>query len=287
MAWLASLQLDYRLDPHADALRTLGRGTHRGPLRVLQSLYPEGPEVCHHVIVHPPGGIVGGDVLQVEARLASRTHAVLTTPGATRFYRSRGELASQDVQCHVATDARLEWLPLETLVHDATRAENHLRLTMAPGSEMLGWELLCHGLPAAGAPFTQGRYDASIELATGEAARPVWLERSRFDLDDPTQAPRTRRLLASPLGHHGQPVLGTMWWGTGTPMPPSRQADLLEAARETCPEDGATAPNDHVVVVRGLAERVEPLMRRFIALRARWRALAWSLGSTTPRVWRT
>lgn len=285
MAWLASLQLDYRLDPHAASPRTIGRGTHSGPLRVLQSLYPEGPAVCHHVLVHPPGGIVGGDVLRVDARLAEGTHAVLTTPGATRFYRSRGDRALQDVSCHAASRARLEWLPLETLVHDATRAQNRLRFTLAMGAEMIGWELLCLGLPAATAPFTQGRYDASIELVTDEGGS-RWLERSTLDLDDPAQVPRTRRLLASPLGHRGQPVLGTMWWAAGSPLAAARQTDLLEAARESCPDDGATAPNDHVVVVRGLAERVEPLMQRFIALRARWRALAWSLDATTPRVWR-
>src|SRR5690349_14698982 len=111
MAWHGHLTLNYTRDGE----RTIAPDRHDGPLRVLQRLYPEGPGVCHHVLVHPPGGIVGGDVLALEAVLHEGTHALITTPGATRFYRSAGETAMQTVQARVARGARLEWLPLETL----------------------------------------------------------------------------------------------------------------------------------------------------------------------------
>src|SRR5574343_622055 len=87
MPWHAQLSIDYRLD---EAGRCIGHDRHEGPLRVLQRLVPEGEAICHHVMVHPPGGIVGGDTLDVDLALAEGTHAVLTTPGATRFYRSAG-----------------------------------------------------------------------------------------------------------------------------------------------------------------------------------------------------
>jgi urease accessory protein UreH len=85
MSWHAHLSLNYR----RDAERTLVHDRHTGPLRVLASLYPEGPAICHNVLVHPPGGIVGGDVLELELTLGEQSHALLTTPGATRFYRPR------------------------------------------------------------------------------------------------------------------------------------------------------------------------------------------------------
>ena len=91
MAWQADLDLDYTLS-HA---RVVLHHRHSGPLRVLQSLYPEGDAVCHNVLVHPPGGLVGGDVLQIRLHAAAGTHALLTTPGATRFYRSSGASALQ------------------------------------------------------------------------------------------------------------------------------------------------------------------------------------------------
>ena len=93
MGWPGTLSLDYRADHHGGKARTVVFDRHEGPLRILASLYPEASTVCHNVLVHPPGGIVGGDSLVIDARLAPNTHALLTTPGATRFYRSAGEAA--------------------------------------------------------------------------------------------------------------------------------------------------------------------------------------------------
>ena len=108
MSWKARLDLSYR----HDGRQTLAHDAHEGPLRVLQRLYPEGPAICHHVVLHPPGGVVGGDELHLHADLAQGSHALITTPGATRFYRSEGALAVQRVQLRLAAGARLEWLPL-------------------------------------------------------------------------------------------------------------------------------------------------------------------------------
>src|SRR3954471_14245596 len=124
MAWHARLNLDYRADAATAGTRLDFR--HDGPLRVLKSLFPEGPEVCHTVVVHPPGGIVGGDTLSVHLALGEGAHALVTTPGATRFYRSGGTRAAQAIHARVAAGARLEWLPLETLVHSGAHADNRM-----------------------------------------------------------------------------------------------------------------------------------------------------------------
>ena len=63
MTWRAELSLDYALSTG----RTVARHRHQGPLRVLQSLYPEGDAVCHNVLVHPPGGSGGGRCLRRRA----------------------------------------------------------------------------------------------------------------------------------------------------------------------------------------------------------------------------
>ncbi len=277
MPWHARLQLHYRHDGHG----TGALDRHEGPLRVLQRLYPEGPAICHHVLVHPPGGIVGGDVLALEARLERGCHALITTPGATRFYRSAGETSLQSVQAHLADGARLEWLPLETIAYSACRAHNTLRFELEPGAEMIGWDLLALGLPASGQAFEQGRYVQQLELPGN------WLERGCIDAAD-------RRLLDAPLGWAGRRVLATMWFAAGTALPAARREALLEAARAAVAADGelsahagATSAHEQVVVLRALAQRVEPAMQLLRDVWAAWRGTAWGLAATPPRVWRT
>ena len=133
MGWHGSLSLRYSRDVD----RTVALDRHEGPLRVLRRLYPEGPRICHHVLVHPPGGIVGGDVLSVDAHLDEGYHALITTAGATRFYRSAGATAVQHVRTRVAPGARLEWLPLETLAYGGLNFR-HDPLKKAGAGEVAG-----------------------------------------------------------------------------------------------------------------------------------------------------
>jgi urease accessory protein len=276
MGWQGHLTLNYRRDGE----RSIVHDRHSGPLRVLQSLYPEAPGICHNVLVHPPGGIVGGDVLQIDVNLAADSHALITTPGATRFYRSLGDEAVQSLVAKVAPGARLEWLPLETICHRNTLAENRMRFELAPGAEMIGWDVLALGLPASGEAFDAGRYTQQIELPG------VWLERGTVDGSD-------TRLLQSPLGFAGHPVLATMWFAAGKALDAARRDVLIDAAREVtaahplAPRAGCSAPHAEVVVVRVLAQRVEPAMGLLSAVWARWREFAWAIPACTPRVWRT
>lgn len=276
MGWQGHLTLNYRRDGE----RSIVHDRHSGPLRVLQSLYPESPGICHNVLVHPPGGIVGGDVLQIDVNLGADSHALITTPGATRFYRSLGDEAVQSLVAKVAPGARLEWLPLETICHRNTLAENRMRFELAPGAEMIGWDVLALGLPASGEAFDAGRFTQQIELPG------VWLERGTID-------GRDTRLLQSPLGFAGHTVLATMWFAAGTALDAARREQLIDTAREVAavhplaPRAGCSAPHAEAVVLRVLAQRVEPAIGLLSQVWARWRELAWSLPACAPRVWRT
>ncbi|MDE2455307.1 MAG: urease accessory protein UreD [Burkholderiales bacterium] len=304
MSWQAQLALHYQRD---DDGRTISFDRHSGPLRVLQRLYPEGPGICHHVIVHPPGGVVGGDRLEVQARLDAGTHALITTPGATRFYRSDGASAVQDVRLMLAEGARAEWLPMEAIAYSGCSAENRLDLQLAPGAEALGWDVLALGLPAAGQGFESGRFLQQLELPG------VWLERGWIEAED-------RALLDGPLGLAGRRVLATMWFAAGSAIDGARRDALLDAARALAerareaaagPDPasvpvpaaeggsatsaaparaviaGATSAHAPVVVLRALADRVEPLMALLVQVRAAWRRVAWGLAENPPRIWRT
>ena len=274
MPWHASLQLDYTLE----GTRTVARHAHNGPLRILQSLYPEGDAVCHNVLVHPPGGLVGGDTLDITATVGPGAHGLVTTPGATRFYRSTGERALQRTHLTLAEGARLEWLPLEALCYNACNAENHLTLNLAPGAECMGWDVTALGLPHAGQPFDTGRFVQHIE------APGLWLERGVIDAAD-------HRLLESPLGLAGHRCMASLFFVVGTPLERARRDTALDAARAVMDAHalkasaGATSPNGQVLVVRALAPQVEPAMQLLRQVRAAWRAALWQLCAEPPRIW--
>jgi urease accessory protein len=278
MAWHARLNLDYRAEPATGGTRLDFR--HDGPLRVLKSLFPEGPAVCHTVLVHPPGGIVGGDTLTVDMALGSGAHALVTTPGATRFYRSGGARAAQTIHARLADGARLEWLPLETLVHSGAHADNRMSFELAPGAEMFGWDCVALGLPAADAPFVAGDYRHDI------AVGPRWLERGRTSASDIA-------LLDGPCGWAGHRTLGTLWFAAGSALTDARREALLDMAREIvgahalAPTAGATAPQPDVVALRVLASRVEPIHELLASVWRAWRVTAWGREACVPRVWRT
>ena len=278
MAWHARLNLDYRAEPATAGTRLDFR--HDGPLRVLKSLFPEGAQVCHTVLVHPPGGIVGGDTLTVALALGDGAHALVTTPGATRFYRSGGARAAQTINARVASGGRLEWLPLETLVHSGAHADNRMTFELAPGAEMFGWDCVALGLPAADAPFVAGDYRHDI------AVGPRWLERGRTSASDTA-------LLDGPCGWAGHRALGTLWFAAGSPLADARRELLLDAARAIfgahalAATAGATAPQPDVVALRVLAPRVEPMFELLTRVWRAWRMLAWAREACVPRVWRT
>ena len=273
--WLARLRADYRLERG----RSVVSHEHDGPLRLLKSLYPEGEAICHSVLVHPPSGLVGGDTLDIAVTVGDGAHALVTTPGATRFYRSpTGAPARQCVQATLGDGARLEWLPLEAIAYPGCEAVNEARFTLAPTAELLAWDITALGLPGAGQPFSSGRFLQHLEIPG------VWLERGRLDAGDAL-------LMEGDLGLAGQRCLGTLVFAAGAALGRDRRERALDAVRALIDADplrasaGATAAQDGVLVVRVLGPVVEPvalLLRRCWAV---WRQALWGLDGTPPRLW--
>jgi urease accessory protein len=274
MAWLAQLELDYSLA----AARSRLHFRHDGPLRVLRTLYPEGDAICHNVLVHPPGGLVSGDTLDIRTHVGAGAHALVTTPGATRFYKSSGEAAVQKTHLQLAPGARLEWLPLEAIAYNACDAHNLLSMDLAPGAELMAWDITALGLPHAQEPFSAGAFTQHMQWPGH------WLERGTLRAED-------HRLMNSPLGLAGRRCMGSLIFAAGTPLTRTQRERLIEATRKVLDEHpqgadcGITAPNDHMLVLRGLSDMVEPLMQLWQQVRAVWRAEQWQLPGTVPRIW--
>lgn len=280
MVWNASLQLAYSVREESGNRKTVAHFKHSGPLRILQSLYPEGDAICHNVLVHPPGGLVGGDTLDLTIDVAPHAHGLLTTPGATRFYRSEGEQALQRTVITLQADARMEWLPLEAICYSGCLAENRLQLNLAEGSELFGWDVTALGLPAANKPFNTGYFCQHIELPDR------WLERAQIKASDTL-------LLQSPLGMAGQACIATLFFATGSKLERKRRQQALDCARDVVAAHplsmttGVTSPDAQVVVLRVLAPVVEPAMDLLRQVWLTWRKHLWQQSTSAPRIWST
>ncbi|WP_295552315.1 urease accessory protein UreD [Limnohabitans sp. Rim8] len=274
MTWLARLDLDYTLE----AERSVARYLHQGPLRILQSLYPEGDGVCHNVLVHPPSGLVGGDTLDMQVTVGAGAHGLVTTPGATRFYRSEAGLATQQVHARVESGARLEWLPLEAIAYNGCDGLNRAVFELAPGAEMMTWDITALGLPAADMPFVQGTFRQHLEIPG------VWLERGTINATD-------TRLMNSPLGLAVQRCMATLVFAAGSTMADERIERALACARELLEVSelrltaGATSPHQKVIVLRVLSPVTEPAMQLLRQVWATWRYEMWGLPGAVPRLW--
>ena len=272
--WHAKLSLAYAIS----GPRTVVRFEHQGPLRVLQSLYPEGDRVCHNVLVHPPGGLVGGDTLDIQIQLDAHSHGLVTTPGATRFYRSENGLATQQVHARLGEHTRLEWLPLETIAYNGCHGLNQASFDISPSAELMAWDITALGLPNANLPFEHGQLQQHLEI------KGVWLERGLIDAQD-------LRLLNGPLGLAGQRCMATLVFACGTDLNRERRELALSVAREALGDAvsgvqaGVTSPHPRVVVLRTLSPLVEPTQQLLRAVWASWRKSLWQMGDTPPRIW--
>lgn len=174
----------------------------QAPLKVQRPFYPEGDEVCHSVIMHTAGGIVGGDRLTFDIRLHPNSKALITTPAASKIYRTNGSEAYQSLQVEVAEGACLEWLPQETIVFNQALFRQTLRVNLAPTAQWIGWDIVRFGRSARGERFIEGTMRSHTEVWRGD--RPIWIDRQWLEGSETSWA--------SPHALGGCSVVGSLAW---------------------------------------------------------------------------
>ncbi len=195
--WRAQLDLRFA---RQGVRSVLAARRHYGPLHVQRPFYPEGDAVCHVYLLHPPGGVVGGDRLTINIDVEAGAHALVTTPAAAKFYRTAGPMAQQQQHIRVAAGASMEWLPQETLVFSQARVDSLTRVELQGDAAFAGWEILCLGRPASGDDFASGSLRQRFELWRDGA--PLWLERGQYAGGAP--------LMTAPWGLAGLPVSASL-----------------------------------------------------------------------------
>ncbi|HDR2158976.1 TPA: urease accessory protein UreD [Enterobacter cancerogenus] len=262
--WQASLDLRFC---HTLEKTILFSAHHVGPLTVQRPFYPE-DETCHLYLLHPPAGIVGGDTLDIAVHLDAACHALITMPGASKFYRSSGQLARLEQHFYLDDDATLEWLPQDTIFFPGANARLRSVFHLQPSSTLLAWELYCLGRPVINETFSHGTLESRLEVwRDGE---PLLIERQHLAAGD-----------LSPVAH--QPWVGTLLFHPASD-------DMLERVREQLSPfehfAGATL-TDGLLSVRFLSDDNLICQR---VMRDIWQSLRPLLTPKTacsPRIWQT
>jgi urease accessory protein len=261
-SWKAELSLAFK---KAEERTVLAKRASEGPLVVQKPLYPEGPEVCHAIVVHPPGGIAGGDDLRLEVSSEKDSRALLTTPGAAKWYRSAGPWAKQKLVFEV--NGSLEWLPRETIIFDGALASLECEIRLGGEARYIGWEVVCLGRTGSGERFSRGKIRIDNRIARG--GKLLWIERGQIDGGG--------TLMRSPVGLGDRTVFGTL---VATDVP----TDLLSECRKITPT-ATLLPG--LLIARYLGDSTEEAMASFIGLWRLLRPAVLTRRAVEPRIWRT
>jgi urease accessory protein len=269
--WLAELELDYAVRRGKTCLI---EKKQRGPLTLQRPFYPEG-DICHSYLLHPPGGVVGGDKLKIRLRTAVGAHCLITTPGATKFYLSKADLSSEQSQIiSVAEDSIVEWLPQQNIFFPGARSSLNTQINIAPGGKFVGWEMHCFGRPANNETFHSGSISSRTEISIDGELR---LVEQLFTEDS--------SLIESASGLRGRAMQGSL-----IAAPCSQdQCQQLERILHSYhyPDSIGLTLVDEVLVIRVLGDQIEPILETFTQLWSQLRTQWIEKQPCPPRIWDT
>lgn len=272
-SWQASLELQF--ERRGDSTR-LSHSRHNGPLYVQKPFYPEGLDHPHVYLLHPPGGIVSGDCLEINIDAKSNTGVLVTTPGAARIYRAREEqpLQRQTIGLTVGKDAVIEWFPLETIVFNKACVELSTTIDIADGGCFIGWEICCFGLPASNETFEQGSFQQHY-LVKKEGV-PLFVDRLVLDKN-------LDLVLQGNAGLRSNPVAGFFILG---PVPKETECQL-EILRENADDMATVTKVGEFYIGRYLGGSAEQAKNIFTQWWQVLRPLLINRKACAPRIWST
>ncbi|MCK0154803.1 urease accessory protein UreD [Alcanivorax sp. S6407] len=272
--WQARLHMQLERSMTGQGAKTVMTGLHHyGPLRVQRPFYPEGG-TAHIYLLHPPGGVVGGDGLDIAIIARRQAHGLFTTPGATKFYLSAGDTARVRQALTVEAGGTLEWFPQENIFFPGARVHMETSIHLSGDARFMGWEISCLGRPVNSEIFEQGSIDARFRLSRD--GKPVLIERLKVD--------QPRHLNAS-SGLRNFPMQA-LFVATGC------NEILLEQARELIEGKAGDMPCgltliDDILVMRVLGTRCEKIQALMIPVWQQLRQALLNKLAGIPRIWNT
>jgi urease accessory protein len=268
--WSANLVLQFAVKGDRTQISSK---SFRGPLAVQKPFYPEG-DTCHVYVLHPPGGVVGGDQLAIELKLQEHSHVLVTTPAANKFYRSDERQSRLRQRFELGQGAALEWLPQESIFFDQCNTRLDTRIDLALESRFITWDVICLGRPASSEPFQQGTIRQSLEIA----------QQGKVLLNDRLLIEGAGKMLTEPWGFNDYPVVGYLVAAPGTVFMRDKVREITgfeESARLT------TTLINGLLVCRVLARQAELARKKLLQIWQILRPDIMAKEAIQPRIWHT
>ncbi|MDC4202902.1 MAG: urease accessory protein UreD [Candidatus Manganitrophus sp.] len=251
--------------------RTVAREIRQqAPLRVIRPFYPEGEGPAHLYLLNATAGILEGDQLEISLRLEKGTHAVVTTPAATRVHPTPSGEARQRTTLSVGPGATLEYLAEPVLPYAGSAFHQETDIFLEEQATLFYADLLGPGRLGRGESFAYRLYENQLRIVDPEGV----LVQERFRL-----APSERPLEESGV-MEGFSHLGTLYLFCSE----SARMRLLTAFRSVERVDlfwGATLLSRRGLAVRALAHDTPALHGFFLTSGTFFERRCW--GDPSPR----
>ena len=287
--WKAGIEVELKV---SQGQTRMGRTRHYGPLRIQRPFWPEGKELAHLYILHPPGGLVAGDEIKQSFIAHEGAAGLITTPAAGKIYFNRhsdqksnqkrhqenhhqNRLQKQITHLKIHDQASLEWLPQETILFDGAMANMRTHIEIEGDGQYCGWDIVCLGRKASGESFTRGQMIQTIELTRNN--QPLFKE--RFNLRAPSS------LQKSPLGLNRHHVFGTSLM-TLTDIPDCETLHHY-LVRHDWQHVSALTWRKGVLIIRYLGNSPEQARTIFQSLWRLTRPQFIGRSACIPRIWNT
>jgi len=280
--WLAKFSGEFK----AKSDKTiLGQTEHYGPLRVQRPFYPEGADLLHLYLLHPPGGLVGGDKLSIQLDAKANSKVLMTTPSAGKMYRNiSGLKQSQMVDIKIADGASLEYLPQENIVFDGAYGQLNTEVQIQGSGLFIGWELTCLGRFESDEMFEAGELTQSLSIT--HDGKPLFMD--RLVLTAPSD------LQTSMAGFQGKSVFGSFVINRDVVSlltQTNKEFDLAQwqaqVNEQISPARIAVTQKPNVFIARILGDKAQQARNVFEELWEILRPSVLKREACAPRIWRT
>jgi urease accessory protein len=271
-SWLAKLSLTYERTSIGTVLK---KSLHEGPLRVQKALYPEGDDICHTIIIHPPAGIAGGDTLDIDVSIGAGCHTVLSTPSATKWYKSFKNPATQSIRFELGDGAKLDWLPQENLFFKGSNSNLLTKLNLPSNASFIGWDAMMLGRRASGEEWSSGHIHMRNEVRRD--GKLIWIENGHIDAQD---------IYTKSLPQLGSwPIYSTLW-----ALGPHCSDALAEQFSGMMPwtdslRAGVTFMPQGILVVRLVSTNVESARNFMVDVWTKLRPIVHGVNAQPLRLW--